>query len=190
MEQGEQKIHFGLNCRHLKRDEFPADGRCALAIPRYAGPEYAFLDTRTPVSVKAAARLLGMSEEDVVRRAKAGEFEWFFPENIAKRVTIYTKTGECQVTLNEAAKRLHKTPAEIEQQVAAGEMTAEYPDVFMRIVLTTRWDAEKCPLLDSGGVCYHFQPHDGPQIRCLAEASRLAGEKLTEIPDELDSHRL
>jgi hypothetical protein len=106
MEQSKQQIHFGLNCRHLKRDEFPADGRCALAIPRYADLEYAFLDTRTPVSVKAAARLLGTSEEDVVRRAKAGEFEWFFPENIAKRITIYTKTGECQVTLQNDCTRL------------------------------------------------------------------------------------
>ena len=112
--------------------------------------------------------------EDMARRAKAGEFDWFFPENIAKRVTIYTKSGERQVTLTEFAKREGKSVDEVEQMVAAGEIKAEYPDEFMRINLMTRWDAEKCPLLDSGGICYHFQAHDGPQIRCLAEASRPA----------------
>ena len=188
MDESEQRMHFGRNCRHLKRDEYPADGRCALAIPRYAGPEYAFLDTRTPVSLKLAARLLGAPQEQVLRRAKAGEIESFFPKNVAKRVTIQTKAGERQVTIKEAAKRLHKSVAELERQVAAGEIKAEYPDKFMRIVQTTRWDYEKCPLLDSGGVCYDFQPHDGPQIRRLSDASRVADRTRAGTSDELDSH--
>jgi len=179
MGETEERMHFGLNCRHLRRDEYPpADWRCASAIERYAGPEYAFLNTKTAVPLKVAERLLGLPQPELVKRAKAGQFEWFFPENVAKRVTIFTKMGERQVTISVAAKRLHKSVAELEKQVATGEIKAEHPDEFMHIVLTTRWDYEKCPLIESGGICYYFQAHDGPQIRCLADAPRVT-EKAT-----------
>ncbi len=185
MEEGKEQMHFGVNCIHLRHDEY-ADGRCTVAISRYAGPEYTNLDTRTPVPLKVAADLLGISESEVLRRAKAGELEHSFSDNIAKRVAIFTKAGECKVTVNEAAKRLHKTVEEIEQQIAAGEMKAEYPDEFMRIILMTRWDYEKCPLVGNGGVCSTFQPHEGHPIRCLAEISQGTDNTRTGASNELD----
>jgi hypothetical protein len=170
-----QPTHFGLNCRHLQRDKYaPADGRCALAIARYAGDKYISLDARTPVPVSVAARILNTSSEEIIQRAKAGELQSFFPENIAKRIIVHTKAGDRHVTLNEAAKRRHKTITEIEQQITAGEIKADYPDELMRVILITRWDYERCPLIDTGGICVGFQPHGRPQIQCLADASRLA----------------
>ncbi len=181
MDESGHGVHFGLNCRHLRRDDHaPADGRCALAIVRYAAPEYAFLDARTPVPLTTAARLLGVPESEVVRRAKEGECEFFFPENVARRIRISTKAGSRLVTISEAAKRLGKTAAELEQQVTAGEIKAEYPDEFLHIVLTTRWDFEKCPLLSSGGACFHFEPHDKAKICHIGEANVRGGSNNAE----------
>lgn len=173
MGEEDQPMHFGLNCRLLKRDQYaPADWRCAAAIERYADPAYGFLDTQTSVSLQVASRILALSEDDVVRRAKSGEMNYFYPENVAKRITILTKTGQREVTITEAAKRMKVSKAELERQILAGEIKADYPDEFMHVVLITRWDYEKCPLVESGGICSHYQPHDGPKIRCLADAGR------------------
>lgn len=111
-----------------------------------------------------------------MRLPQAGEFEWSFPDHVAKRVKIFTKAGDREVTVNEAAKRLGVSPDEIARRIAAGEMTAYHLERFMCITLMTRWEYEKCSLLETGGVCHYFEPHDGPKIRCIAEA-RIAPQR-------------
>jgi hypothetical protein len=119
---------------------------------------------------REAARFLGLSEDEIIRRAKAGDMEYTYPSNIARRVTIPTKAGDRKVTIAEAAKRQGKTVAQIEQEIASGKLTSVYPDRFLHVYLQTKWQYEKCPLIDCGGICQSFKPHDGPQIQCLAEA--------------------
>jgi hypothetical protein len=167
-----QTTHFGLNCRNLRRDKCsPADYRCASVIANYAGAEFSFIETKTPVSLEAASRLTGIPEPDLVHRAKTGEFEWFFPENVAKRVKVDNKRGEPKsVTVGEAAKILKISIADLEERIAAGEIKADYPEKKIRIFLVNRWEYEKCPLIETGGLCRSFQPHAGPQITCIADA--------------------
>ena len=172
------EMDFGLNCRHLVRDEYPpADGRCSAAIERYAGPERADLDAETPVSLKVAARFLRLPEEDIIRRAKSGEFRYSFPENVARRIKINVSNVAISLTVSEAAKRLKLEVAEIERRIAAGEYHPFYPDELMHIVIVNRWKYEKCPLLETGGVCYDYKPHDGPKIFCIADAARMDGQR-------------
>ena len=171
-------LHFGWNCRFLQRDPYPpADWRCAVIIERRAGPENMFLDTRTRVPVDVAARFLKLSEAEVVQRAKAGELEYGYRDNVSKRITIHTEKGPRELTLTEAAKQLKVSIADVEREIENGGMVAYYPDEFMQIVLVNRWAYEKCPLIEEGGRCYYFQPHNGPKIRCLADAGRVSGDR-------------
>jgi hypothetical protein len=178
MSEIQPEMDFGLNCRNLVKDEFPpADGRCSAAIKRYAVPERSDCDSETPVSLKVAARFLRVPEEEVIRRAKSGEFEYSFPENVARRIKINVSNGEISLTVNEAAKRLKLEVAEIERRIAAGEYQPFYPDELMHVVILNRWKYEKCPLLETGGVCYDYKPHDGPKIFCIADVAKMEGQR-------------
>lgn len=175
MSDEHESMHFGLNCRFLKRDKYlPADGRCTAAIERYAAQKFSFLDTKTAVPLEEAARFLGLPKPEVVRQAKAGDLEYSYPDNVSKRVTLHTNNGPREFTVTEAAKKLKVSVADLEEQIQRGAIEAFYPDEFMHIVLVNRWEYEKCPLIDAGGQCCDFRPHGGPYIRCIAEAARLA----------------
>lgn len=171
----QQAMHFGKNCRHLIHDESHADGQCALAVERYAGPEYSFLDARTPVAIGVAAKLLSIGQDEMARRAKAGDFEYFYPKKVAKRVTVQTRKGLQKVTIREAAKLVHVDVKQIEQQVNDGTLVAKYPDRLMHIVLITRWEAERCPLLNTGGTCYHYENQISHKILRKSDAPRETG---------------
>jgi hypothetical protein len=174
MPNQEHEMHFGLNCRLLMRDPYsPADLRCSAAIERYSDTKFRFLDTTTAVPVTAAARFLGLSEAEVLRRAKAGDLEYTYPDNVSRRIVLFTKKGKREFTITEAAKRMNTSPTALEARIQAGELEAFYPDTFMQIILVNRWEYEKCPLIETGGRCYDFQPHEGPYIRCMADAARL-----------------
>lgn len=182
--EGSPEVHFGHNCEHLQRDRYPK-GLCALAVSLYEGPEYSFLDHRTNMSVKEASHAIGIPEREIVEKARSGELEWFFPKNVAKRVGIPTRTGERRVTVKNAAKRLHKSMDEITEMIERGDLIARYPDELMRIVLVTRWDAQQCPLLDTGGICSGFMPHNKPQIGSIGEAPQVEGDEGEEETNEL-----
>lgn len=167
-------LHFGYNCKYLQHDQMyePADCRCAVAIRRYGGADYSFLDTKVWVPVAVAARELGVEPSDVVRRAKASELPMRYAENVSRRVTIETAKGPKDLTLQAAARRMRISLGEINERIDRGEIRAFYLDQFIHVEITNRWPFEKCFLWDNGGLCGDFKPHNKPQITCLAQRGR------------------
>ena len=160
-------MDFGLNCRHLVRDGYsPADERCQKAIERYGKAEWAHLSYETAVPVKVAAKLLVIEWHELATRAKAGEFKFSFREGVKRRMKI----GAEWIIIGKAAKQLGLSIEEAERKADSGELESKYLDEHIMIILIARWKYEKCPLVETGGVCYDFQAHDGKQIFCIAEA--------------------
>ncbi len=167
----QEPIDFGWNCRLLKRDPHPpADLRCQARIERYSSQRYDSLEKRTSIPLSVAARLYNLPPQEIARMAKAGQLEYEYSDRVAQRVTLPTRQGQRDYTLREAAKRLQLTVEQLKELIAAGKYKAFYPDRFMQIVYPNKWEYEKCPLINTGGVCRSFIPHDGPKIRYAAQA--------------------
>ena len=164
-------FHFGANCKHLKRYKKyePADCRCSVAIKRYDGADYSFLDTKVWVPAAVAAKELCLEVANAVRKAKAGELPMRYAENVSQRITVTTKKGQKDVTLQDAAKRMKISLNEINKRINSGELHAFYLDIHIQIEITNRWPYEKCFLWNNGGLCKDFEPHDKPQITYLAQ---------------------
>lgn len=170
--QEESYVHFGLNCAHLLRHSYgPADARCSVLIELYSGSEWQWLNSPTPVPLKWAAETLRIPVPQLVDEAKSGRRKYNYPKNVARRVLVSGATDPKWVTEREAVKKLNISQEQLRKKIDAGEVEAQFLTEHMRIVLEAKWDYERCPLFETGGVCLCFQPRPGPQIKCLMEGS-------------------
>ena len=168
----EGRLHFGLNCANLLRNDdcTPADARCRVYVEQFQSPEWKWLESPTPVPVDKAATILGVSQEQLIDDAKAGRREYDYPKNVSRRVLVPGNRGSRPLTEKAAAKKLKISLEELSERIKKGEVKAEFLPEHMRVVLQTKWDYERCPLFEMGGICLYFREHSRRQINCLKEA--------------------
>ena len=140
----EAEIHFGRNCSHLRREKHkPADCRCTVLIEEYGGKAFDFLEYRAWVPFEEAALLLSVSEAELVTTLREGKREFAYSTEAPTPNFVPTSTG------------FH------------GE---EYLDKKIYVAMQVRWASERCQLIETGGICYHFKCHGGRQIKYAMEA--------------------
>ena len=162
------KLHRGEQCKHvIRRDYEQTDCRCRKAIERYRTPEYEFLDSSTWVPAKVAAEELGLSLDETLRQAKAGQLNVRPRASASPRIIIHVEGKPKEMTPLQAAKSLKTPLKKLQQRIDAGEFETHYKDEHLEIEITTRWDYERCLLWQSAGICSDFQERKGQAQRSL-----------------------
>ncbi len=76
---------------------------------------------------------------------------------------------------------------EVIGQVSTGEIAVKPQKtgkVLFRVASAWRWD--ECPLVEDGGQCLYYEPHDGKKISCLIDLKGLETDhpNLKNLPSE------
>lgn len=76
---------------------------------------------------------------------------------------------------------------EITGQIVTGEIKVK-PQKTGRVMfqVSAAWQWDDCPLVEDGGQCFYYEPHDGRKITCLMELKGLEGDHpgLKNLPSE------